>query len=154
MENIELFIKPIYLFFFQAETNLPDDFFSEDTSGLLELRSTPAAAAKLGCVLVTAPSLTRLPTCTTLLWHQYTSFSLLAQAACQPLQWSWLIRVKEWLSSEVIIKTMVRIWVSGTKGLLLPGHRFQWALSRYWLKIIFLWLLMFGFWTQVGTNPV
>lgn len=67
MENIELFIKPIYLFFFQAETNLPDDFFSEDTSGLLELRSTPAAAAKLGCVLVTAPSLTRLPTCTTLL---------------------------------------------------------------------------------------
>ncbi|XP_074682079.1 V-type proton ATPase 116 kDa subunit a 4 isoform X2 [Strix aluco] len=35
--------------FFEAETNLPDDFFSEDTSGLLELRSTPAAAAaKLG----------------------------------------------------------------------------------------------------------
>ncbi|XP_059673228.1 V-type proton ATPase 116 kDa subunit a 4 isoform X2 [Gavia stellata] len=33
--------------FFEAETNLPDDFFSEDTSGLLELRST-AAAAKLG----------------------------------------------------------------------------------------------------------
>uniref|UniRef100_A0A8C5IRR0 V-type proton ATPase subunit a n=1 Tax=Junco hyemalis TaxID=40217 RepID=A0A8C5IRR0_JUNHY len=31
--------------FFEAETNLPDDFFSEDTSGLLELRSTPAAAA-------------------------------------------------------------------------------------------------------------
>lgn len=68
MENVELFIKPIYLFiYFQAETNLPDDFFSEDTSGLLELRSTPAAAAKLGCVLVTAPSLTRLPTCTTVL---------------------------------------------------------------------------------------
>ncbi|XP_061227927.1 V-type proton ATPase 116 kDa subunit a 4 isoform X2 [Neopsephotus bourkii] len=34
--------------FFEAETNLPDDFFSEDTSGLLELKSTPAAAAKLG----------------------------------------------------------------------------------------------------------
>ncbi|XP_049677586.1 V-type proton ATPase 116 kDa subunit a 4 isoform X2 [Accipiter gentilis] len=35
--------------FFEAETNLPDDFFSEDTSGLLELRSSPAAAAaKLG----------------------------------------------------------------------------------------------------------
>uniref|UniRef100_A0A8C0FC67 V-type proton ATPase subunit a n=1 Tax=Bubo bubo TaxID=30461 RepID=A0A8C0FC67_BUBBB len=35
--------------FFEAETNLPDDFFSEDTSGLLELRSTSAAAAaKLG----------------------------------------------------------------------------------------------------------
>uniref|UniRef100_A0A8C9GCT8 V-type proton ATPase subunit a n=1 Tax=Pavo cristatus TaxID=9049 RepID=A0A8C9GCT8_PAVCR len=35
--------------FFEAETNLPDDFFSEDTSGLLELRTTPsAAAAKLG----------------------------------------------------------------------------------------------------------
>lgn len=53
---------------FQAETNLPDDFFSEDTSGLLELRSTPAAAAaKLGCVLLMAPSLARLPTCTALL---------------------------------------------------------------------------------------
>ncbi|XP_065253494.1 V-type proton ATPase 116 kDa subunit a 4 isoform X1 [Emys orbicularis] len=35
--------------FFETETNLPDDFFNEDTSGLLELRSTPAAvAAKLG----------------------------------------------------------------------------------------------------------
>ncbi|XP_019345227.1 V-type proton ATPase 116 kDa subunit a 4 isoform X2 [Alligator mississippiensis] len=35
--------------FFETETSLPDDFFSEDTSGLLELRSTPAAAAaKLG----------------------------------------------------------------------------------------------------------
>ncbi|XP_039218235.1 V-type proton ATPase 116 kDa subunit a isoform X2 [Crotalus tigris] len=37
--------------FFETETNLPDDFFSEDTSGLLELRSTPAAvAAKLGFI--------------------------------------------------------------------------------------------------------
>lgn len=53
---------------FQAETNLPDDFFSEDTSGLLELRSTPAAAAaKLGWVLVVASSLARLPTCAALL---------------------------------------------------------------------------------------
>uniref|UniRef100_A0A452HAH2 V-type proton ATPase subunit a n=1 Tax=Gopherus agassizii TaxID=38772 RepID=A0A452HAH2_9SAUR len=35
--------------FFETETNLPDDFFNEDTSGLLELRSTPASvAAKLG----------------------------------------------------------------------------------------------------------
>ncbi|XP_006138122.2 V-type proton ATPase 116 kDa subunit a 4 [Pelodiscus sinensis] len=35
--------------FFETETNLPDDFFNEDTSGLLELRSTSAAAAaKLG----------------------------------------------------------------------------------------------------------
>ncbi|XP_032637830.1 V-type proton ATPase 116 kDa subunit a 4 [Chelonoidis abingdonii] len=35
--------------FFETETNLPDDFFNEDTSGLLELRSTPATvAAKLG----------------------------------------------------------------------------------------------------------
>ncbi|XP_062989415.1 V-type proton ATPase 116 kDa subunit a 4 isoform X2 [Elgaria multicarinata webbii] len=37
--------------FFETETNLPDDFFNEDTSGLLELRSTPAAvAAKLGFI--------------------------------------------------------------------------------------------------------
>nr|XP_056701765.1 V-type proton ATPase 116 kDa subunit a 4 [Euleptes europaea] len=37
--------------FFERETNLPDDFFNEDTSGLLELRSTPAAvAAKLGFI--------------------------------------------------------------------------------------------------------
>ncbi|XP_067392438.1 V-type proton ATPase 116 kDa subunit a 4 [Emydura macquarii macquarii] len=35
--------------FFETETNLSDDFFNEDTSGLLELRSTSAAvAAKLG----------------------------------------------------------------------------------------------------------
>ncbi|KAM9388409.1 V-type proton ATPase 116 kDa subunit a 4 [Phaethornis superciliosus] len=35
--------------FFEAETNLPDDFFSEDASGLLELKTTTsAAAAKLG----------------------------------------------------------------------------------------------------------
>uniref|UniRef100_F6SXF7 V-type proton ATPase subunit a n=1 Tax=Monodelphis domestica TaxID=13616 RepID=F6SXF7_MONDO len=34
---------------FQTETNLTDDFFSEDTSGLLELRSVPSAVAgKLG----------------------------------------------------------------------------------------------------------
>ncbi|EMP23989.1 hypothetical protein UY3_18932 [Chelonia mydas] len=39
--------------FFETETNLPDDFFNEDTSGLLELRSTPTAvAAKLGVVHV------------------------------------------------------------------------------------------------------
>nr|XP_060635689.1 V-type proton ATPase 116 kDa subunit a 4 isoform X2 [Anolis sagrei ordinatus] len=37
--------------FFETETNLPDDFFNEDTSGLLELKSTPAAAAaKLGFI--------------------------------------------------------------------------------------------------------
>ncbi|XP_061494806.1 V-type proton ATPase 116 kDa subunit a 4 isoform X1 [Rhineura floridana] len=37
--------------FFETETNLPDDFFNEDTSGLLELRSSPAAvAAKLGFI--------------------------------------------------------------------------------------------------------
>uniref|UniRef100_A0A8B9TXG2 V-type proton ATPase subunit a n=1 Tax=Anas platyrhynchos TaxID=8839 RepID=A0A8B9TXG2_ANAPL len=49
MENVELFIKPIYLFiYFQAETNLPDDFFSEDTSGLLELRSTPCCSCQAG----------------------------------------------------------------------------------------------------------
>ncbi|KAG8138273.1 hypothetical protein E2320_004175 [Naja naja] len=36
--------------FFETETNLPDDFFNEDTSGLLELRSTPAVAAKLGFI--------------------------------------------------------------------------------------------------------
>ncbi|XP_074863497.1 V-type proton ATPase 116 kDa subunit a 4 isoform X2 [Carettochelys insculpta] len=37
--------------FFETETNLSDDFFSEDTSGLLELRSTSAgAAAKLGFI--------------------------------------------------------------------------------------------------------
>ncbi|XP_056655723.1 V-type proton ATPase 116 kDa subunit a 4 [Monodelphis domestica] len=35
--------------FFETETNLTDDFFSEDTSGLLELRSVPSAVAgKLG----------------------------------------------------------------------------------------------------------
>ncbi|KAM4675760.1 V-type proton ATPase 116 kDa subunit a 4-like [Discoglossus pictus] len=37
--------------FFQEETNLPDDFFTDDTSGLLELRTMPSAAAssvKLG----------------------------------------------------------------------------------------------------------
>ncbi|NP_001107162.1 V-type proton ATPase 116 kDa subunit a [Xenopus tropicalis] len=36
--------------FFEAEANLPDDFFSEDTSSLLELRTIPSAAAagKLG----------------------------------------------------------------------------------------------------------
>ncbi|CAH2276512.1 V-type proton ATPase 116 kDa subunit a isoform X1 [Pelobates cultripes] len=36
--------------FFEAEANLPDDFFSEDTSSLLELRTVPSAAAagKLG----------------------------------------------------------------------------------------------------------
>ncbi|CAI9534139.1 unnamed protein product [Staurois parvus] len=36
--------------FFEAEANLPDDFFNEDTSSLLELRTipTPAAAGKLG----------------------------------------------------------------------------------------------------------
>lgn len=35
----------------QTETNLPDDFFTEDTSGLLELRALPAyMAGKLGLV--------------------------------------------------------------------------------------------------------
>ncbi|KAM5171426.1 V-type proton ATPase 116 kDa subunit a 4 [Mantella aurantiaca] len=36
--------------FFEAEANLPDDFFNEDTSSLLELRTIPTAAAagKLG----------------------------------------------------------------------------------------------------------
>ncbi|XP_029455627.1 V-type proton ATPase 116 kDa subunit a [Rhinatrema bivittatum] len=36
--------------FFEAEANLPDDFFNEDTTGLLELRTVPSAAAagKLG----------------------------------------------------------------------------------------------------------
>ncbi|XP_036184926.1 V-type proton ATPase 116 kDa subunit a isoform X3 [Myotis myotis] len=35
--------------FFETETNLPDDFFTEDTSGLLELRAMPAyMAGKLG----------------------------------------------------------------------------------------------------------
>ncbi|XP_036086738.1 V-type proton ATPase 116 kDa subunit a isoform X3 [Rousettus aegyptiacus] len=35
--------------FFETETNLPDDFFTEDTSGLLELRALPAyMAGKLG----------------------------------------------------------------------------------------------------------
>uniref|UniRef100_A0A8C5PZD4 V-type proton ATPase subunit a n=1 Tax=Leptobrachium leishanense TaxID=445787 RepID=A0A8C5PZD4_9ANUR len=36
--------------FFEAEANLPDDFFNEDTSSLLELRTVPSAAAagKLG----------------------------------------------------------------------------------------------------------
>ncbi|XP_053574917.1 V-type proton ATPase 116 kDa subunit a 4 [Bombina bombina] len=36
--------------FFEAEGNLPDDFFTEDTSSLLELRTVPSAAAagKLG----------------------------------------------------------------------------------------------------------
>ncbi|XP_068133441.1 V-type proton ATPase 116 kDa subunit a 4 isoform X2 [Hyperolius riggenbachi] len=36
--------------FFEAEANLPDDFFNEDTSSLLELRTVPTAAAagKLG----------------------------------------------------------------------------------------------------------
>ncbi|KAM4748523.1 V-type proton ATPase 116 kDa subunit a 4 [Rhinophrynus dorsalis] len=36
--------------FFEAEANLPDDFFNEDTSSLLELRTIPSAAAagKLG----------------------------------------------------------------------------------------------------------
>ncbi|KAM6202244.1 V-type proton ATPase 116 kDa subunit a 4 [Rhynchocyon petersi] len=35
--------------FFETETNLADDFFTEDTSGLLELRVTPTAATgKLG----------------------------------------------------------------------------------------------------------
>ncbi|XP_030070579.1 V-type proton ATPase 116 kDa subunit a 4 [Microcaecilia unicolor] len=36
--------------FFETEANLPDDFFNEDTTGLLELRTAPSAAAagKLG----------------------------------------------------------------------------------------------------------
>ncbi|XP_032954708.1 V-type proton ATPase 116 kDa subunit a 4 isoform X2 [Rhinolophus ferrumequinum] len=35
--------------FFETETNLPDDFFTEDTSGLLELRAMPAyMTGKLG----------------------------------------------------------------------------------------------------------
>lgn len=35
-------------------------------------------------------------------------------------------------------QNMVRLWVSGTNGLLLPGHQFQWSLSRDWLKIAIL----------------
>lgn len=140
---------------FQAETNLPDDFFSEDTSGLMELRSTPApAAAKLGCVLVTALGVARLPICPASLWHYYTSFSFLAEVFCQPVQRSCLVKVKAWLSSEVLIKTVVRLWVSGTNGLLFPVHQFQWAFSRYWLEIVILWHLAGGFWTQAaGYQP-
>lgn len=40
-----------WLLDFQTETNLADDFFTEDTSGLLELRTTPAyVTGKLGLV--------------------------------------------------------------------------------------------------------
>lgn len=41
----------------QTETNLPDDFFTEDTSGLLELRALPAyMAGKLGLVSLCSES--------------------------------------------------------------------------------------------------
>lgn len=43
------------VFVFQTETNLADDFFVEDTSGLLELRAIPAfMTGKLGLVSVHA----------------------------------------------------------------------------------------------------
>ncbi|XP_038609414.1 V-type proton ATPase 116 kDa subunit a isoform X1 [Tachyglossus aculeatus] len=55
--------------FFETETNLTDDFFNEDTSGLLELRSSPAAvAAKLGFTAGVIQR-ERLPPFERLLWR-------------------------------------------------------------------------------------
>ncbi|XP_019508786.1 PREDICTED: V-type proton ATPase 116 kDa subunit a-like [Hipposideros armiger] len=55
--------------FFETETNLPDDFFTEDTSGLLELRAMPAyMTGKLG---FTAGVINRerMPSFERLLWR-------------------------------------------------------------------------------------
>lgn len=46
-----------WFFDFQTETSLADDFFTEDTSGLLELRATPAyVTGKLGLVSLCSES--------------------------------------------------------------------------------------------------
>lgn len=66
------------------------------------------------------------------------SFSFLAEGAHQPPLHSCFMKIREWLSSEIIIKIMVRLWISGTNGLLLPGHQFLWSLSRYWFKVAIL----------------
>lgn len=78
------------------------------------------------------------------------SFS--AEGAQQPPLHSFFMKIRDWLSSKVTIKTMVRLWLSGTNGLLLPGHQFQWCLRRHWVKIGVLRHLTHDFWTQPGPH--
>lgn len=55
---VQMHVKENKWFFdFQTETSLADDFFTEDTSGLLELRATPAyVTGKLGLVSLCSES--------------------------------------------------------------------------------------------------
>lgn len=73
-----------------------------------------------------------------LVWHccdtGTASFSFLAESAHQPPLQIYSMKIREGLSSKIIIKTVVRLQVGGTNGILLPGHQFQWSLNRYWLK--------------------